>query len=521
MICFGGANQVPFKTESLMANARLDPGHTSPLFEVSWDEDARYRTNPTVLTELLWEQVPVLSFVDFQVTSIDPGSATARLPLNPQSTNQQFTHQAALIALAADYAGGTAVLSLTPGWPVVGVHPVTSSKSMVLWTLKADIRYLRPSVADLVVIAEVDAASQERIRRRFLAGKPVIESVPMTFWNGDTKVATATFTYFVRQTDALRNDGIEGSKVNTLFELKLTSSAEMIAGVRARESGTLYVDPYAAEMAGQHGIAAATRFCERLPELGGMVAARTHHLDQEITRFLEAGGRNLILLGVGWDMRPFRIPMPPGTRIYELDFPTTLTERKSRLHELSINEPAGVTRLDVPIDLRTMAVDTVLEPHLDFDEPVFVAWEGMSMYFQDGEIQEVLSGIRAVMQNPQSLLWVDLVDQKAVKTPEACAHGIHSFMRGMQILGEPFTFGVGSVEDFMDVNEFECQAVATSGTFLGAEAGPVHDLYKFCVASARVSEAATRPRLARIDGAQNAPEFQTGIRAMKRLTSEN
>ncbi len=271
-----------------MANARLDPGHTSPSFEVSWEDDACYRTNPIVLTELLWEQVPVLEFVRYRVTSIEPGAATAVLPLNPQSTNQHFTHQAALIVLAADYAGGTAVLSLTPGWPVVGVHPVTSSKSMALWLLKVDIKYMRPSVADLVVTAEVAPANQERIRRRFLAGKPVIESVPVSFWNGDTKVAEATLTYFARQTDALRTDGIEGKKVNKLYELKLTSSAEMIAGVRARESGTLYEDPYAAEMAGQHGVALASRFCERLPELGGMVAARTHHLDREILQFLDA-----------------------------------------------------------------------------------------------------------------------------------------------------------------------------------------------------------------------------------------
>jgi methyltransferase (TIGR00027 family) len=491
-----------------MANARLDSGHGSPLFEVSWQEDTTYRTNPAVLTELLWEQVPVLDFVDFRVTSIDPGAATAVLPLNPPSTNQHFTHQAALIVLAGDYTGGTAILSLTPGWPVVGVHPVTSSKSMALWLLKVDIKYMRPSVADLVVTAEVEPASQERIRRRFLAGKPVIESVPMTFWNGDTKVAEATLTYFARQTDALRFDGVNGGKVNTLYELKLTSSAEMIAGVRAKESGTLYEDDYAAEMAGQHGVALATRFCERLPELGGMVAARTHHLDREILRFLETGGKNLILLGVGWDMRPFRLPMPEGTRIYELDFPTTMIEREARLRELSVENPAGITRFDVPIDLRTTSVDRALEPHFNSDEPVFVAWEGMSMYFEDGEIQDVLAGIRGVMQNPDSRLWVDLVDRKAVETPEACADGIQSFMRAMQILGEPFTFGVDSVEAFMDANGFNCDVVATSGAFLGDDAGPVHDLYQFCVASAEVG-ATSGPRLARIarvDGAQGTTQ---------------
>ncbi len=486
-----------------MANARIDAGHAHPLFEVSWHEDKLYRANPAVLTELLREQVPVFEFTQCRVSAIDQGMATVVLPLNPQSTNQQVTHQAALIALAADYAGGTAILSLTPGWPVIGVHPVTSSESMALWTLKADLKFMRPSVADLVVTAEIDPANRERIQRRFAAGKPVIESVPMTFWNGTTQVASATFTYYARQTDALRTEGIEGAKVNTLYELKLTSSAEMISGVRARESGTLYEDPYAMQMAGQHGVALATRFCERLPELGGMVAARTHHLDQEILRFLEGGGRNVVLLGVGWDMRPFRLPMPAGTEIYELDFPTTLAERRMRLLDLSVETPPEITRIEAPIDLRTMPADDVLRSCLDLDEPVFVAWEGMSMYFDQDEIRDVLSGIRRVMRHPESRLWLDLVDRRAVETPEACVDGIASFMRGMQILGEPFTFGVDSVEAFMAANGFGCHVVDTSGTFLGDQAGAVHDLYKFCVASSNVHHRPAKPALSgitRIDG---------------------
>jgi O-methyltransferase involved in polyketide biosynthesis len=191
------------------------------------------------------------------------------------------------------------------------------------------------------------------------------------------------------------------------------------------------------------------------------------------------------------------------------------------LLELSVHERDGITRIDVPIDLRTMAVDSVLNPYLDLNEPVFIAWEGMSMYFQDGEIQDVLAGIRAAMRNPQSRLWVDLVDRKAVETPEACADGIDSFMRGMQILGEPFTFGVDSVQQFMNVNEFDCESVVTSGVFLGADSAPVHDLYTFCLASARVRTATKGPRLARIDASEELSRNQTAIRQAKKLPSKS
>jgi acyl-coenzyme A thioesterase PaaI-like protein len=154
---------------------RFDPAQELLLFEVPWEEDKEYRTNPQVLTALLREQVPALDFVKWKVAAVEPGMAESVLPLNPQSTNQHFTHQAALFLLAADYTGGIALGSLMTGWPVVGVHPVRSSKSMALWLIKAEIKYLRPSVTDLTITAEIERQRCARIVRRFADGKAVLE----------------------------------------------------------------------------------------------------------------------------------------------------------------------------------------------------------------------------------------------------------------------------------------------------------------------------------------------------------
>lgn len=488
-----------------MKYERVDPGHEAPFLEVPLEIDRQFRANPEVVTTLLREQIPVLDFVQWRVSSLLLGSAESVVPLNVPSTNQHFTHQAALFLLAADYTGGIAIASLMTGWPVVGVHPVTSPKSIALWLLKGEIKYMRPSVADLTVSAEVDPARHARLVRRFLSGKPLIESVPVYFKNGDTVVGEATLTYFARQSEKLRSEGVSGDKVNILYELKLTSSAELIAGVRAQESGTLFDDPYAAEMAGEHGVALATRFCERSPQLGGMVAARTRHLDDQIGQFLAAGGRDVVLLGVGWDMRPFRLPLPEGTRIFELDFPTTLAERGRRIKELGLKEPPGVTRVELPIDLRTMSLASVLEDHADAEKPLLIAWEGMSMYFQEEEINTILDGMTPLLKHPESLLWVDLVDREAVEHPEKFPSEVQEFMRGMQILGEPFTFGVDSVEEFMAENGFRCREAVSSDVFLDDNRDPVYSAYQFCVASA-ASAAQTAG-----DGSQAAVRLDAGF----------
>ncbi|MEX0937407.1 MAG: SAM-dependent methyltransferase [Pirellulales bacterium] len=491
-----------------MKKLRFDRGMPVPLFEISWEQDQIFRMDPYVVTSLLREQVPVLDFVQWNITTIEPGVTESVVPLNPQSTNQHFTHQAALFLLAADYTGGTALASLMHGWPVVGVHPVKSPQSVSMWLLKADIRYSRPSVSDLTVSARIDLARHARIQKRFLEGKAVIESIDIEFRNDDVPVAEATLTYFARQSDRLRCEGISNQRVNTLYELKLTSSAEMIAGVRAREHGRRVNDPYAADMAGQHGIALATRFCERSPQLGGMVAARTWHLDRAMMQFIEAGGRDIVIVGVGWDMRPFRLNLPPGVRIYELDFPTTLAERRRRLAALGIDNPLGVTRIDVPIDVRTMPLAPVLQEHIDGDVPVFIAWEGMSMYFNEAEVLRILDGIAPLMRHRDSLLWVDVVDREAVESPERFPDSVQKFMRGMQILGEPFTFGTESPAALLQSAGFDCLEVVPSDVCITENDDPVYAIYRFCLASLQVSRVGSQPktfRPTRLDGKTSTP----------------
>lgn len=452
----------------------------TPLFEVSWDEDFAMRTNPPLFSAFLREQVPVLEFVDWQITDVAPGEVESVLPLNPPSTNQHFTHQAALIVLSADYTGGAALASLFLGWPVVGVHPVNSPKSVSMWLLKAEMKYVRPSIGDLVVRASVDTQRHAKIQKRFLQGKAVIESITMQFMNGDQLVAEGTCTYFARQSTSLRSNGVDSSKVNSLYALKLTSSAEMIAGVRARESGTLFHDPYAERMAGQHGMAVATRFCQRTPQLGAMVAARTRHLDELLTNFAARGGRHVVNVGVGWDMRPFRLPMPEGMTFYELDFPTTLDERAARLEKHNIVDQPGVRRVPVPIDLRTMRLEDVLADQLPSDQPLLISWEGMSMYFQEEEVVQILSGIQRLMSHPDSLLWLDMVDREPVMNAGKFPASIQAFMRGMQILGEPFTFGSDTPNEFIESTGLRCLEVATSDIFFPETTDPLFSIYQFC-----------------------------------------
>ncbi len=467
-----------------MVRVQTDGRDAASLDDLRWEEARRTRYNSETFTSLLREQVPVLDYVNWRVTLVEQGRAKSVLPLISRSTNQHCTHQAALLFLAADYTGGMALASLIPQWPIIGVHPVgPSENSMSLWLVKGEIKYFRPSVGCLEIGAEVDSDRHDRVRRRYDQGKTVLETITIRFRNGTVEVAEANMTYYARQSNMLRCDGAAPEKVNPLYQHKLISSAELIAGVRARESGGLFNDPFAARIAGEHGLALAARFCNKTPQLGGMVAARTRHLDLQIMEYLHCGGRDLVLLGAGYDMRPFRLGLPAGTRVYELDFPTVLTDRQKRLDSFGIKAPEHLTRVQVPIDLRSAPLARVLQGVIDSTSPIFIAWEGMSMYFEEAEVRAMLAGMAPLLRNNRSRLWLDLVDERAVWQPELFPE-VKAFMAGMQMLGEPFVFGVKSAKEFMESCGFHCHQTASSDLFLDGRSDPVYSLYHFCTASA-------------------------------------
>ena len=466
-----------------MASVRVDDSRAARPVEVGWEQAKTYRYNCDVMTSLLHQQVPVLDFVQWRVTTIEPGLANTVLPLVAPSTNQHCTHQAALLFLAADYTGGIALASLLPEWPIAGVHPVAPSETaMALWLVKGEIQFFRPSVGRLDILAEVEPERHDRVKRRFAQGKPVVERLVVRFCNGPVDVAEATMVYYARRADSLRAEGVAPEKVNILYQHKLVSSAELIAGVRAQQAGDLFEDPYASRIAGEHGVALAARFCEKLPQLGGMVAARTRHLDLQILDFARNGGRDLILLGAGYDMRPFRLSLPSGTCVYELDFPTVLADRERRLREFGAKEPDGLRRIQVPIDLRATPLAAAMKGIVDLTSPIFIAWEGMNMYFEESEVRTILQGISPLLKNNRSRLWIDCVDEQAIVNPDIFPE-VKQFMMGMQLLGEPFVFGMKSVEAFMESAGFRCHAVVPSDVYLADKRDPVYSVYHFCVAS--------------------------------------
>jgi methyltransferase (TIGR00027 family) len=65
-------------------------------------------------------------------------------------------------------------------------------------------------------------------------------------------------------------------------------------------------------------------------EFLGRIAVRTHFFDDAVVRAIDAGTRQIVILGAGYDGRALRF-RTPGVRFFEVDHPATQRDKRARL----------------------------------------------------------------------------------------------------------------------------------------------------------------------------------------------
>ena len=445
---------------------------------ISWEEDYRDRVNPQLMTTLLHNAIPVLQSVQWRVTTVEEGLCVSELPLSYASTNQHGTHQAALISLSADYTGGLALATLLRGVPLAGIHRCHDENSASLWLAAMDVKYRMPSTGHLQGHCRVPDDIAKLVSDRYFAGKRVLVTLPVTFTANGELVAEAEMKYFAQPSIQLLPTA-ENPKISPLFKHKLKASARMIAGLRASSDSTRFrIDAaHERQAAGPHGELLARRLNGILPQLQDMVSARTQHGDETLAQV--PGLRQVVILGAGLDMRPYRLLGKLNNPLFfELDLPEMLEER-TRVISTMENRPLVARRM-MAADFTQQSVDELLLSHPDFDPqlPTCVIYEGCSMYFDRRQNEAILKAVASVLQHPDSCLWSDWVRESvvsgAIENPD-----IAQFLDGMEELGERFIFGSDQPRRLLEDYFAETQVISVQ-EYLGS-ADPTFATYQFAV----------------------------------------
>ena len=150
------------------------------------------------------------------------------------------------------------------------------------------------------------------------------------------------------------------------------------------ERGFVFADPLALRILGpdaDHAIALAKERPERRP-LRLFIAMRSRFAEDAAAHAIEKGVRQILVLGAGLDTFAYRLERPQDMRVFELDHPATQAEKRRRLTEAQIAEPAHVSY--VAHDFESGSMTAALKAAgLDPDKGAFVLWLGVTPYLTE------------------------------------------------------------------------------------------------------------------------------------------
>lgn len=188
---------------------------------------------------------------------------------------------------------------------------------------------------------------------------------------------------------------------------------------------------------------------EILPGAYHFQNARTLHIDHCISRAIEAGCQQVVLLGAGYDSRAYRLVTPDqGVRFIEVDLPALQADKKQKVKDLLGVIPEHVSYC--PIDFNNQLLEEVLEA-AGYNSliPTYFNWEGVSYYLTPEGVDATLHFVASHSAKGSKILFdympLSMIDHSVEYYG---GNESHSYMSQM---GEPVIFGIadGAIASFL------------------------------------------------------------------------
>lgn len=170
---------------------------------------------------------------------------------------------------------------------------------------------------------------------------------------------------------------------------------------------------------------------------------RTRFIDDALRAFWASGGRQVVLLGAGYDSRALRLrDALPGLRFFEVDHPATQAVKRARLPELQAADVHFVAWdflsrpvAQLPRALRAGGHDAAA--------PTLTIWEGVTMYLDAAAIDATVAAVADYSPAGSSLVFTYMDRSMFGPATGARARAVSLLVSSV---GEPFTFGWAAAE---------------------------------------------------------------------------
>ena len=180
------------------------------------------------------------------------------------------------------------------------------------------------------------------------------------------------------------------------------------------------------------------------PGLHEYVFTRTIVMDKAFTDALEARIPQIVLLGEGFDTRALRFSgRNRGTKIFELDAPTTQQAKIGVLRRKKIPLPAELVFVPIDFDREELA-NVLAKAGYQAGQRSLFLWEGVTMYLSAQAVDRTLEFIRR-NSAPGSRVVFDYI-YAAVLRKENRYYGEERAHAMVANAGESWTFGLEEEE---------------------------------------------------------------------------
>lgn len=163
---------------------------------------------------------------------------------------------------------------------------------------------------------------------------------------------------------------------------------------------------------------------------------RTRLIDDAVRAFVAGGGRQVVVLGAGYDCRALRLRELDGARVIEVDHPATQHHKRAVLARLAVTSPVDYLAWDFETHPLDDLPGALADAGLDAGAPSLTIWEGVTMYLTDAAIDASLRAI-ATWSTAGSVLAMTYMTRSRLQRGLA----IRAVRAVVDRLGEPFRFG--------------------------------------------------------------------------------
>lgn len=198
-----------------------------------------------------------------------------------------------------------------------------------------------------------------------------------------------------------------------------------------------------------------------LPEL---IAIRFRYIEERLQLALQQGCRQVVLLGAGYDFRPYR-PQLAQLRIIEIDHPQTQAAKRALLQQCGRPLPANVCYL--PVDFMGDWAASLADSGLLLDVPTLVIWEGVIYYLDRHAVDYTFNALARLLPAGSRIVFDCVPDLQRCEIARECPH-IQRVARYVAGKGEPFLWGAlrSEVEQLLQQFDYRLNAIETFDAIL-------------------------------------------------------